>query len=235
MSETIITNFSSEYLNLLKMNFNKSHKIKINNFFKDDFANSLFNYCNSLHKNTWTLATGINEVKYEKKLIYKFDRVNNLQINNVNNAFGEDKFTYIFYRSMNNNLDISFMEFSLRKTLNSPYFIDLLNSITGLNLTKLTTMFLSKYTSGSFLSPHSDRGNGRLAFVINISKNWKPQYGGNLHFLNDDRTEILETFVPQFNSLMIFYVPENIGIPHFVSHIAPNVKHARYAVTGWFD
>ena len=134
-----------------------------------------------------------------------------------------------------NNQNISYFEFILRKTLNSHAFIDILNNITGLNLTQLTTLFLSKYKSGNFLSPHSDQGNGRLAFVINLSKFWKPQYGGNLHFLNDDRTEIIETFVPGFNNMLIFYVPEENGIPHYVSHIAPNVKFSRYAITGWFN
>ena len=105
-----------------------------------------------------------------------------------------------------------------------------MNKITGLELTHLTTLFISKYKSGNFLSPHSDRGNGRLAFVINLTKFWKPQYGGNLHFMNDDRTEILDTFVPEFNNLVVFYVPEGDGVPH----VDPNVKHNRFAVTGWF-
>jgi Rps23 Pro-64 3,4-dihydroxylase Tpa1-like proline 4-hydroxylase len=230
---SIINEFSNEYLDLLKINFNKSKKLKINNFFKNEFANSLYN--NVLLEKNWTLATGINEIKYEKSIIPKFEKINKNQINNVNKSFGDDNFTYIFYRGMNNNLNISYNEFIIRKIFNSAYFIDFLNEITNLNLTKLNTLFLSKYNSGSFLSPHSDRGNGKLAFVMNISKNWKPQYGGILHFLNEDRTDIIESFVPEFNSFIIFQVPENTGIPHFVSHVAPNVKYSRYSITGWYD
>lgn len=228
----MINEFSKEYLDLLKLNFNKSKKIKIKNFFKDAFANSL--YKNVLLEKNWTLATGINEVKYEKSILPKFEKINNHQINHVNKSFGDDNFTYIFYRGMNNHLNISYNEFVIRKIFNSEYFIHFLNEITQLYVTKLNTLFLSKYKSGSFLSPHSDRGNGTLAFVINLTKFWKPQYGGNLCFMNEDRTEIIDTVVPEFNSFIIFHVPEEKGIPHFVSHVAPNIEHSRFAITGWF-
>ena len=79
-----------------------------------------------------------------------------------------------------------------------------------------------------------DINNGKLAFVFNLTKNWKPQYGGILHFLNTNRTDILHSFVPSFNNLLIFEVPKE-GIPHYVSHIAPLVKYNRYALTGWYE
>jgi Rps23 Pro-64 3,4-dihydroxylase Tpa1-like proline 4-hydroxylase len=221
-----IESFKDKYIN-------NSKKLKIPNFLESHFAEELFKHA-FLEKN-WNMASGIDKNKYEKQNIPQFDKINNLQIKNVSAAFGKDQFSYIFYRSMNNSKNMSYFEFTLRKTLNSPEFINTLNEITGLELTQLTTLFMSKYKTGNFLSPHSDRGNGRLAFVINLTKFWKPQYGGNLHFMNDDRTEILDTFVPEFNNLVIFYVPEGDGVPHFVSHIAPNVKHNRFAITGWFS
>jgi Rps23 Pro-64 3,4-dihydroxylase Tpa1-like proline 4-hydroxylase len=136
---------------------------------------------------------------------------------------------------MNGGTGMSFFEYSLRQLLSSQLFINLLNEITGLELTKMNTLFASKYSTGNFLSPHSDKGNGKLAFVINMTKNWKPQYGGNLHFLSEDRKDIIETWVPDFNNLVIFLVPPETGIPHFVSHVSPSVKFNRYALTGWFE
>lgn len=216
----------------LKNDYLIKKKLKINNFLNNVFVESLFKYI-YLDKN-WMLATGIDKNKYEKLSNQQNDKINTLQIKNVNNAFSKDQFTYIFYRTMN-GVKMSPFEFVLRQTLGSKDFIDKLNNITGLGLTKLTTLFLSKYKSGSFLSPHSDKGNGRLAFVINLSKFWKPQYGGVLHFMNEERTEIIESFVPSFNTFFIFEIPSDKGISHFVSHVSPNVKHNRYAVTGWFD
>ena len=106
--------------------------------------------------------------------------------------------------------------------------------LTGIKVSYVNKLFISKYKSGHFLSPHSDIGNGKIAFVLNLTKNWKPQYGGILHFLNEERNEIIESFVPQFNSLILFEVPEK-GIPHFVSHVVPDTKNTRYAITGWLS
>ena len=209
------------------------NKLKISNFLQIDFAESLYKYI-FLEKN-WNMASGIDTNKYEKQYTPQFEKANNIQIKNVNTAFTNDRFSYIFYRTMNNSKNISFFEFNLRKILNSDIMVNILNEITGLNLKGLTTLFLSKYKSGNFLSPHSDKGNGRLAFIINLTKFWKPQYGGNLHFMNAERTEIIDTFVPEFNNLVIFNVPEGEGIPHFVSHIVPNVKYTRFAITGWYN
>jgi Rps23 Pro-64 3,4-dihydroxylase Tpa1-like proline 4-hydroxylase len=230
INENIINNINN--IEILKIEFSNKKKLKISNFLNNNFSEILFKHI-LLEKN-WTLSTGIDKNKYEKSTIKQNEKINSLQIKNVNNAFSKNQFSYIFYRSMN-NINMSYIEFTLRKYLNSIEFINKLNEITNLGLTHLTTMFLSKYSSGSFLSPHSDKGNGRLAFVINLTKFWKPQYGGNLHFLNDDRTEIIDTFVPEFNNLIFFHVPEENGIPHYVSHVGSNVKLSRYAITGWFN
>jgi len=218
-------------VNYLKEKFKINNSIKISNFLNEQFANFLFKY--SYNNKNWLLATGIENVKYLKPSTPLNDKINNKQIKTVNEAFGKDHFSYIFYRSMNSK-NMSYLEFLLRQTMNSPEFLNFLNEITGLELTSLNTLFLSKYKSGNFLSPHSDKGNGKLAFVLNITPQWKPQYGGILHFMNDERTEIINSFVPEFNSFVIFNVPEPHGIPHFVSHVSPNVRFNRYAITGWF-
>jgi len=229
-SENIIN--KSFDVNNLKNIFENKKMLKIDNILNENFAEALYNSC-ILEKN-WILASGIDKNKYEKKHMPQNDKINQAQIKNVSTAFSNDQFSYVFYRSMNGE-NMNYYEFTLRKILNSENFITLLNEITNLNLTKLNTLFMSKYISGNFLSTHSDKGNGRLAFVINLSKNWKPQYGGNLHFLSEDRSEIIHTFVPGFNNLIIFHVPENAGIPHYVSHIAPFIKNQRYAISGWFE
>ena len=226
-----IINYSLHTDNFYEI-FKINKKIKIDNILDEYFADALYKF-SSLSKD-WVLSTGINKNKFEKKDTQQFANANQLQIKNVQNAFKEDQFSYAFYRNMNNQ-KCSYLEFLIRKELSSPKFIEYLNKITGLTLTTLKTLFLSKYKAGNFLSPHSDHGNGRLAFVINLTKFWKPQYGGNLHFLNEDRTEIIDTYVPGFNNLMLFDVPENTGIPHYVSHIVPNVKYSRFAITGWFE
>ena len=112
--------------------------------------------------------------------------------------------------------------------------IETINAITDENITNAHDIFMSKYSYGNFLSPHSDKNNGRIAFVLNLSYGWKPQYGGLLHIMNQERDEVIKTITPQYNSLVLFYIPEETGIPHFVSHV--NIRNRnRYAITGWFS
>ena len=70
-----------------------------------------------LEKN-WIISSGIDKNKYEKKDTLQFQKANSLQIKNVNSAFGNDHFSYIFYRSMN-AVNMSYLEFTLRQFLNS--------------------------------------------------------------------------------------------------------------------
>jgi Rps23 Pro-64 3,4-dihydroxylase Tpa1-like proline 4-hydroxylase len=227
-----LNNLENDNILKLKEKFDLNKKLVIKDFLTVSFAENLFKY--AFFEKNWILATGIDKNKYEKADIQQNIKINQLQIKNVNNAFGKDQFSYNFYRTMNAN-KMSLIELTIRNIFNSKDFLNKLSEITGLELTKLTTLFMSKYKNGSFLSPHSDKGNGRIAFVLNLSKFWKPQYGGVLHFMNDNRTDIIDSYVPLFNSLMIFEVPKESGIPHFVSHVSPNVKFNRYAITGWFD
>lgn len=206
-------------------------KINIPNILNEHVAQQFFKYI-ILEKN-WNLSTGIDGTKYQKKVGKPFEKANGQQIKKINDKFKDDHFTYIFHRTLNNQKP-SYIEFSIRKMMGSQEFIDYLNQITHLNLTQLNTIFISKYKSGHFLSPHSDKGNGKLAFVLNLTQGWKPQYGGILHFLNTDKSEIVDTICPQFNQLTLFEVPEE-GIPHFVSHVAPGIKKERFAITGWYN
>ena len=222
--ENIFNNINND-INKYKQLFDKEKKIKINNFLKETIAETL--YKNIFLEKDWILSTGIDKNKYEKRHNNQFYKINQLQIKNINQSFLNNKFTYIFYKSVNT--------YKFEYILNSEYFINVLNSITGLELKKLTTFFISKYSSNNFLSIHSDKGNGKLAFVINLTKNWKPQYGGILHFLDEERKNIIESYVPDFNNIVLFYIPEDKGIPHYVSHVVSNIKYSKYAITGWYE
>jgi len=44
---------------------------------------------------------------------------------------------------------------------------------------------------------------------------------------------VSETKTPKFNSITLFYLPEQTGRWHYVSHVNPGVKASRIAYTGW--
>ena len=87
------------------------------------------------------------------------------------------------------------------------------------------------YRAGSFLRAHDDQvqtEDRRIAYVINLTRDWRPDWGGLLHFC-DDKMEVVETFSPHYNSMSLFLVPQN----HFVSQVAPFATRERCAITGW--
>jgi SM-20-related protein len=232
MNNFIFTNFNNQYIDQFKTDFQSNFKVTIPTIFTPTFAELVVKYA-SMEKN-WVLAAGIDKVRYENPINTVNQKKNDAIGVEVNKGFSQNRFSYIFHRTMNNK-NPSILEKDIRKALSSAEFLNFLSEITGLNLTKLTTMFMSKYRSGHFLSPHSDTGNGRIAFVISLSKDWLPQYGGLLNFLSDDRNQVIETYCPMFNHMVIFQVDENHKHPHYVSHVAPNVSHNRISIVGWFE
>jgi Rps23 Pro-64 3,4-dihydroxylase Tpa1-like proline 4-hydroxylase len=224
---------SEEEIQTYKNIFEKERKVNISNLLQSEEIEKIHRFLNRLLPSFWVCATCIKKDRLELPML---DKRNIKRIQMTNEAFGRGEFAYHFYRTFNSNpLMYSPIEHQVRTFFSSQLFINFLNRITHLELTQLNTLFVSKYVSNSFLSTHSDAGNGKLAFVLHLTKEWKPQYGGHLHFLNQDRTKIVETYTPQFNHLMIFEVPEGEGIPHFVGHVAPNVSVPRISITGWFQ
>ncbi|WP_440225756.1 2OG-Fe(II) oxygenase [Dokdonella sp. MW10] len=91
----------------------------------------------------------------------------------------------------------------------------------------------TRYLPGHFLRRHEDivedGRDRRYAFVFNLGREWQADWGGLLQFL-DARGDVVETFVPAFNSLSLFKVPQ----PHAVSLVGGWAEQPRYALTGWF-
>jgi Rps23 Pro-64 3,4-dihydroxylase Tpa1-like proline 4-hydroxylase len=87
------------------------------------------------------------------------------------------------------------------------------------------------YGPGHFLTAHDDDVSGKnrkAAFVMNLSRQWSLDWGGLLAFHNG-ADAIAEAFIPTFNSLNLFAVPQ----VHSVTMVAPFVPRRRYSVTGW--
>lgn len=110
-------------------------------------------------------------------------------------------------------------------------FLSVMRNISGLQDIDRVYAQGTLYARGSFLNVHNDEvevENRRLAYVINLTPRWRPDWGGLLHF-DDGEGNVVETFFPHFNSLSLFLVPQN----HFVSYVAPYAQAERLAITGW--
>jgi len=109
-----------------------------------------------------------------------------------------------------------------------------ISKVIGEEVTSPKEVFANYYGKGDFLNAHHDGMKGKIGFVLYLTKNWKPQYGGNLHFLTEDWLTIKEVMVPGFNTLLMFKLPDDgKGIPHFVPPVQTEIEK-RLAVSGWF-
>jgi SM-20-related protein len=109
--------------------------------------------------------------------------------------------------------------------------IGFLRALTGAADVSFADGHASRYREGHFLTAHDDLNQGmgrRAAYVLNLSPQWRPDWGGILQFY-DERGNVTRGFTPAFNTLNIFNVPQ----PHSVSWVTPLAGAPRYAVTGW--
>lgn len=90
---------------------------------------------------------------------------------------------------------------------------------------------LTRYRPGHFLTEHDDsvdKGNRIAAYVLGLSPGWRADWGGQLQFVGKDG-DAEASFVPRFNTLSVFRVPQ----PHLVTQIASYAGSDRIAITGW--
>ena len=150
---------------------------------------------------------------------------------NVKYNLNAGKFTYKFRRSTKHVDACNCYEcnFSTEYLLKSIRTITI--SETHLENPYLQERFISIYSPGDFLSMHTD-GARSIAFVLNLTKNWLPEYGGLLHTKNKDGT--YTAYVPEFNSLMLMDVSDE-SCPHFVSEVSKYAPDNRIAISGWYN
>jgi len=116
--------------------------------------------------------------------------------------------------------------------LNSAPLLDFIRQVSGASDIAYASGQATRYRPGHFLNQHDD-GNGRnrlVAYVLNMTPNWRPDWGGALLF-SDRPGHIAEGYLPAFNALNIFSVPQE----HLVGFISPFAGAARYSITGWFS
>lgn len=115
---------------------------------------------------------------------------------------------------------------------NGPQFLDFIRWFSGDRELTMVGAQATRYRSGQFLRQHDDRHveeGRRYAYVLNLSRDWQADWGGLLHF-TDKAGNVLDSYVPRWNSLSLFKVPTN----HFVGLVAPWASEPRLAITGWW-
>ena len=122
--------------------------------------------------------------------------------------------------------------YELMDLFNSETYLNFARQLTGNDRVSFADGQITRYLPGHFLHRHSDenkRTERLYAYVLNLSPNWKAEWGGMLQFL-DEQGDITETFIPSFGTLNVFAVPQM----HVVSPVSAFAGGPRYSVTGWW-
>lgn len=115
--------------------------------------------------------------------------------------------------------------------LNGKEFLDFVRDVCGDPEIAFADAQATRYRCGHFLTAHDDDVAGkarRAAFVLNLTPNWKADWGGLLQFIDHDG-HVAEAYTPAFNALNLFRVP----VLHAVSIVNPMAAGPRLSITGW--
>lgn len=115
--------------------------------------------------------------------------------------------------------------------LNGEAFLGFARRITGEPRIAFADAQLTRYRRGHFLTAHDDAVEGKnryYAYVLNLSPDWRTEWGGLLMF-HSDEGHVSEAFLPRFNTLNLLKVPA----VHSVSQVSLFAGDDRLAVTGW--
>lgn len=116
--------------------------------------------------------------------------------------------------------------------VNSEAVTGLVRHVTGFDDLVKADAQATYYSRNQFLFLHTDSHvmeGWRVAYVLNMCKDWKEDFGGYLLFY-DDEGNVTQGFKPAFNTLNMFAVPQR----HSVGYVPNFAPPGRFALTGWF-
>lgn len=116
--------------------------------------------------------------------------------------------------------------------LNSASMIEAIKTITGIDDIVAASGQATRYHPGQFLTRHNDLHESeqrRVAYVLNLTPEWHPDWGGLLQFYQTDGTP-RDAWAPLFNTMSLF----DVNHVHSVTYVAPFATKPRLSIAGWF-
>ena len=209
-------------------------RVQIHNFFTDTSAKKLQKLL--VEHSQWYLAYNEFNNFYE----IPFDKVESIS------SEAKTKFMDALYQRAENNFQYVFKQFIISQAIqlneespinfidsfvNSTPFLNAMRTITNDKGINWADSIASSYAPGHFLTNHDDIHNKNdrvVAYTIGMTEDWDPNWGGNLVFF-DKNNNIEEGFLPRFNTLSVFTIPQQ----HAVQLVAPFANKERLSLLGW--
>lgn len=121
----------------------------------------------------------------------------------------------------------------LSQFVNSELFLEFMRAVTGVSEIGRAAIQAKRFRPGHFEMFHdatfsADKSGTRIVgFSINLTPEWRPEWGGLLEFRRNDQGSI-EACVPTFNSLDVYGFP----VGHWISCVAPFAGGVRLEISG---
>jgi SM-20-related protein len=216
--------------------YRRSGIVRIADLFADSVAGALHDHLDtqiewgrtfSQSENTWDLGPG---------LIAKMDGGQSPDLMAAVHRRARDGFQFLFDSVLvSDDADArnarGLLLDRVIEALNHPSSLATFRAITGQADIRLVNGQATRYLPGHFLTSHDDGIDGEdrvAAYVINLSRGWRTDWGGMLQFHNA-AGDVPLALKPGFNTMNLFRVPQL----HSVSYVAPFAAVPRYAITGW--
>lgn len=219
----------------LKSSYQEDQRVRIDNFLEPLFAQSVGECIReNLTYDHIFFSQGNNHVLSEQQMSsMELSERQNLQQELLDLASRGIGFFYSGYRMDGDNLfEAPSVLQNLFQLMNSEMMLELISSVTGSEDLKSASGQFTRYTRGHYLTRHLDdvtEERRRLAYVLNFTQNWHPDWGGLLQFYEKSGTP-RNAWEPRFNSLSLF----DVRHIHAVTYVAPHAASPRYALAGWF-
>ncbi len=237
MSNLKIALCSTHNVKELAAAYAKNGFVRIKNLFPDDVAESI--HQNLANQTPWHVVHANPDGSHlyyrpedwaglaneERKTILRSIMVQ------ASEGFSYFYACYPMIQNYLNQRDPNWPLHKMTEYLNSPEFYNFVKTITNESSVKKVDGQATLYASGHFLNTHDDTGSDaerRVAYVMGFTKDWSPNWGGQLLML-DENNDTQLGFSPTFNSLTLFKVPRK----HIVTQVSSFAKGGRYSITGW--
>lgn len=211
--------------------------VQIENFFDQQLAENLLNCLENDVE--WDLAYS-QEGKGQIITAKQLKTMTSLDVRQAVAAsfdFSHSNFQFIYntFRVIDSYLAKEYKQhylYSLSNEFHKDEYLDFMRQLTGCPDITRMDVIVARYLPGHFLTLHDDSNSneGReQTYILNLTKDWRPEWGGLLHITDKNQQEVIHTFVPKFNSMILFQPPRW----HFVSQVSNYAKLPRYTLTGW--
>jgi SM-20-related protein len=217
----------------LRAEYAASDRVLIRNFFEPHVADAIARH---LYGQEWELSyrTAAGDASKPMRELELMAPAASAQLTAEINDLAKTDFQFSFYSYAATHAAAAGEQHLLARLIRfmaSEDFLAPMRQLSGDATIKSLFAQATMYAPGSFLLIHNDEvemENRRVAYVLNLTRQWRADWGGLLNFVDEDG-DVTDTFFPHFNSMAVFKVPQS----HFVSYVAPYAMGERCAVTGW--